>query len=128
MYKESTETSLAQLVRQARLARGLSMSELARRSGTAPSAISRTESGTKVPNPETLAALAEVLRIPLSQLYAAAGYPVPQELSALRPYLRLAYGIPEEGVAEIEAYLADVAARYGQAGQPAIGEDEEPDN
>ena len=104
------------------------MREVARRAGMAPSAISRTESGEKIPTPETLAALAEVVEVPLADLYDAAGYPLPKRLPSLRPYLRRAYGVPDEAMPEIEAYLADVAARYGGAGEPAAHEDEEPDN
>jgi transcriptional regulator with XRE-family HTH domain len=125
---KSTDNMLARLVRDRRLELQLSMSEVARRAQTVTSLVSRTESGDKVPRPEALGGLATALELPLADLYEAAGYPLPDELPSLRPYLRRAYGVPDAALPEIEQYLAEVARRHGGASQPQQGEDEAPDN
>ncbi|MCU1692835.1 MAG: hypothetical protein JWM64_1926, partial [Frankiales bacterium] len=88
---------------------------------------SRIEAGRKIPTPETLAVLASALEVELEHLYRLAGYPVP-ELPTLKPYLRRAYGVSDDAAEEVERYLQSLSAKYGQPGQPAPGEDEEPDN
>jgi transcriptional regulator with XRE-family HTH domain len=89
--------------------------------------LSRAENGKKIPAPETLASLADALDLPLADLYEAAGYPLPQQLPTLRPYLRRAYGVPDEAAAEIEAYLHRIAAQYGGGSILREREDELPD-
>jgi hypothetical protein len=48
------------------------------------------------------------------------------DLPSVRPYLRSKYGdqLPPEALADIEAHVRNVAARYGIATGPTDGEDE----
>jgi transcriptional regulator with XRE-family HTH domain len=117
---------LSYLLRTRRQQLGQRLEDVASRAGVDVAGLSRAENGKKIPAPETLAALAGALQLPLADLYEAAGYPLPQELPTLRPYLRRAYGIPEEAVQEIEQYLERIAAEYGTASAPQDGEDEQP--
>jgi transcriptional regulator with XRE-family HTH domain len=106
---------------------GLRLDEVAARASVDIAGLSRAENGKKIPAPETLAALATALNLPLADLYQAAGYPLPETLPSLRPYLRRAYDVPEAAVDEIEQYLQRIAAQYGGASLPREGEDEQPD-
>jgi hypothetical protein len=78
--------------------------------------------------PDRLTALAAGLELPPSDLYLLAGMDLAAELPSMRPYLRSKYGpqLPPEAIADIEAYSAQVAARYGVSTGPAPGEDEQP--
>lgn len=125
LNKNTDELSL--LLRSRRLELGLRLDEVATRANVDTAGLSRAENGKKIPVPETLAALAEALGMPLADLYQAAGYPLPQALPSLRPYLRRAYGVSEAAVDEIEQYLQRIAAPYGGASTPREGEDEQPD-
>lgn len=122
--QNSGSSWLAEIVRSRRIALGLSMSDVTRLGGVDRATLSRVENGKKTPAPDTLAALASALRLPLADLYEAAGYPLPHRLPSLRPYLRHAYGISHEAVDEIETYLRRLNPDLGQ---PADGEDELPD-
>ena len=126
MEQTDSHQRLSELVRARRLEMGMTPLQLSHESGVDGARISRIEAGLKIPAPETLAALAPVLQLPLEELYAAAGYPVPA-LPPLRPYLRRAYNVPERAAEEIERYLHELSARYGSAGQPRPGEDEQPE-
>lgn len=123
---EDNYRTLSRLVRQQRIALGYTPTQIADRAHIDRAIVSRIEAGKKIPTPETLAALAPVLGVPLTDLYTAAGYPVPQ-LPALRPYLRRAYNVPDNAVDEIERYLARISAEYGGGGVPRDGEDEIPE-
>ena len=126
MEQSNPHTRLSQFVRSRRLDLGLTAGQLAELSGVDPGGISRIEAGRKIPTPETLAAMATALQVSLDELYDLAGYPVP-ELPALRPYLRRAYGVPDQAAEEVERYLQQIGARYGGASRPAPGEDEQPE-
>ena len=65
------------------------------------------------PRPDTLRALAEVLELPLADLFTLADYVVPGELPTPKPYLRAKYPqLPEEALARAEAYLQRAIARH----------------
>lgn len=126
MMNKNTDR-LSQLLRSRRLDLGQRLEDVAKQAGVDVAGLSRAENGKKIPAPETLAALAGALDLPLADLYEAAGYPLPQELPSLRPYLRRAYNVPEEAVQEIEQYLRGIAAKYGAPAKPKNREDEQPD-
>ena len=115
---------LSNLLRSRRLQLGLRLEDVAERANVDPAGLSRAENGKKIPLPETLAALATTLDLPLADLYEAAGYPLPEQLPSIRPYLRRAYGVSEAAVDEIEQYLQRIANQYGGASTPRDGEDE----
>ena len=72
------------------------------------------------PKADVLGQIAELLAVPVADLYAMAGYPVPTKLPNLRPYMRAKFAsLPTEAIADIEA----VIARYSGPG-PTNGEDE----
>ncbi len=126
MMQKNTD-KLSRLLRARRLELGERLEDVAARAGVDSAGLSRAENGKKIPAPETLASLATALELPLADLYEAAGYPLPQELPTLRPYLRRAYGVSDEAVQEIEDYLQRIAAHYGGHSAPLDGEDEQPD-
>lgn len=106
-------TTLAQALRQFRGDAGLSLRDLAERSGINRGAISRLESGERVqPRAETLKRLAAALGIPTEDLYAAAGWKVPNELPSFKPYLRTKYGhLPSDKLTELEAIFQEISQR-----------------
>ena len=117
----------AELLRRRRAELGLSLTQLEARTGIHVSRLSRWERAQDMPSrPDRLTALAAGLELPPSDLYLLAGMDLAGELPSMRPYLRSKYGpkLPPEAIADIEAYSARVAARYGVSTGPAPGEDE----
>ena len=122
---EANAAQLGQLIRVARQDRGLSTPQLAEAVGIAQSNIVRLEQGqVETPSAALLQRIAVELDLPLTRLYRLAGIPVP----ALRPYLRADYGLSDQDVARVQAYIEQLAARYGPAGAgPSDGADETPE-
>jgi transcriptional regulator with XRE-family HTH domain len=90
--------------------RKLGVRELARRAGISDGNLSRIENGTRIPQPNTLRALAIGLDVPLSDLFAMADYVVPSELPSMVPYLHARYGhLPEAVFAEVTEYFIQLA-------------------
>jgi transcriptional regulator with XRE-family HTH domain len=119
--------AFADFILQRRLELGLSLVQLEERTGIHNSRLSRWERGLEAPaRTERLTALAIGLGVPPADLYLLAGIELDPELPSMRPYLRSKYGpeLPASAIAEIEAYSARVAARYGVSTGPAPGEDE----
>ena len=59
-----------------------------------------------------------------ADLYTTINWLPPEELPALRPYMRAKYReLPETAVAEVERYIADLAKKHGSG--PADREDEQ---
>lgn len=123
-------TQLANLLREAREALGLSIREVGLRSGITNSNVVRLEQGI-IPNPrpETLKALADVLELDLADVFASIGYVQPKGLPTFTPYLRSKYGaMPESAVQEMQTYFTALAKRHGltpdQFSGPQSGEDE----
>lgn len=119
----------AELLHHRRIELGLSLTQLEARTGIHVSRLSRWERALEMPaRPDRLTALAAGLELPPSDLYLLAGMDLAAELPSMRPYLRSKYGpqLPPEAIADIEAYSAQVAARYGVSTGPAPGEDEQP--
>lgn len=68
------KTQFGELLRQARLERGIPLREVARSVGLDPSRLSRIEHGERPPPPlPYIRALAQVLRVPMAELLRAAG-------------------------------------------------------
>ncbi|MCU1387845.1 MAG: hypothetical protein JWL72_1183 [Ilumatobacteraceae bacterium] len=125
------EVSLAQLaerIKQLRIARELTLGQLARDSGLDKGLISRLESGqVRTPTFATLQRLANALDVETNDLLEASGQ-LDERLPSLPVYLRAKYGdLPPEGIAELNRYVTKLQAKYGiTADGPAPGEDEEP--
>lgn len=118
---------LGELVRDYRLAAGLSMRQLAIQTAMNVSLISKLEAGRIVgPLPETLKDLARALHIPMSDLLVIADWLPVGELPTLKPYLRAKYhDLDEQAITELERYADQLAQRHGGLG-PTDHEDEQP--
>lgn len=116
---------LAELLRRKREALGLSASEVARRSGVNKGTVTRIElAQIPSPRPESLTAIGDVLDISASDLFAIADWLPKRELPTFTPYMRAKYkDLPDEAVAEMEAYFGRLARKHGVQG-PVDGEDE----
>ncbi len=122
---------LGSVLRERRQLLGLSLADVSQQTGIHRSVVWRIEEGqVERPAPDRLQRLAKALELPAADLFALVGYSLPAtSLPPLRPYLRAKYGpLPETALADVEAYLQRIAQRYGEAGEPIDGEDEEPDN
>ncbi len=99
---DSPVTARARLggaVRDQRLARGLSQTELARRVGITPSALSQVERGVRGPSGDTLVRLWEVLEVPFGpESFPDRGYRVSRRSG--RERVRLQEGLHAERVAD----------------------------
>lgn len=127
MSSNSYQNSLGDALKQRRLDMQLSIREVARRSNINDANILRIERGDFAqPKPETLRALADVLGLDLSDLFALSGYVQPTTLPTFAPYLRSKYAdLPESAACEIEASFAAIAAKHGYDPRgPRFGEDE----
>jgi transcriptional regulator with XRE-family HTH domain len=112
-------------LQEQRQAAGVGVRELATAVGVNPTQIVRLEQG-KVGSPkaDVLGRIADVLRLPVADLLAMAGYPTSRTLPNLRPYMRAKYrDLPTEAVDEIEALVSQLRRRHGMTG-PTDGEDE----
>lgn len=116
---------LADLLRKRRETLHLSASEVARRAGVTTGTVTRIELCQIVsPLPESLTAIADVLGIPRSDIFALMGWVSPGQLPSLRPYLRSTYrDLSERAVAEVEHFITDLQRKHAGPG-PQPGEDE----
>jgi transcriptional regulator with XRE-family HTH domain len=104
---------LGKLVRRYRLARGLSVRQVAEPLGINPGSLAQIEDGrVKQPSFERLQALADLLGAPADELFVAAGYE-PSALPELGAYFRAKYGLGNEAVDDIERYVRRIKKRYG---------------
>ena len=91
------------LIRRRRQDLGLSTHDLGRLIGTGNSTIMRIEQGAfAATRPDKLARIAEALHLSLADVYARAGYVVPDELPSFREYLAARYReLPEAAAGEL---------------------------
>ncbi len=110
---------LGQLIRQHRERKGWSQRTAADKIGYHHSYLARIESGAYAsPAPKQLKAMARILGAPIEDLYALAGYQVPERLPALTPYLRAKYDLPEQAVDQLQDYFDLISAKYGTDDEP----------
>ena len=106
-------TALGAFVRQERLAAGISQRQLADKANVSVSNISRLESGFHpTPSLELLKRVAEVLDLDIAELLRYRGIPMLTGRAGLKVYLRRQYRLPDRGVAEAQAAVEQIAARY----------------
>lgn len=124
---EQQAKDLAAILVAQRVELGLSMRQVAARAGFHIRTIESLEAGTNLsPLPDTLIAIARVLDLSVSDLYALADWLPANELPTLKPYLRAKYRqLDEQAIADIEAYANQRAQRHGGTG-PVAREDEQP--
>ena len=128
MQKQSP-AQLGEYIQKHRVARGLSGREFARQIEVDTAYVVRLERGDyRAPRPDLLARIAQTLKLPLSDVYAIAGYVVPCDLPSLIPYLRTRYGqLSEDGITALDSYFLKIATSEGlDLSGPAPGEDEKP--
>jgi transcriptional regulator with XRE-family HTH domain len=119
---------LGELLREKREAKGLSIRALAREADMRDTTIMRIEQGLRAaPTPDVLARLAEVLELPVSELFTLAGYTTPDDLPSLPAYLRVKYrDLPQPARDELSNYLERLKQQYGLDEEgPKHGEDEQ---
>ena len=109
--------ALGALLRQQREALGYSKNRLARAAGVPDSTVLRFERGLfSAPRPDKLARFAQLLGLRLADLYAKAGYIVPEELPSFASYLLVRYpALPQEAMAELEEHFEHLLDRLGLA-------------
>jgi transcriptional regulator with XRE-family HTH domain len=120
-------SALGPLIRQGRTAKHLSIRSLAALTDIPRSTLFDLELGqVATPHPIALQALARALDLPLTDVYAAAGYTEPEGLPSFTPYLRSKYAdLPADARAELATSFERIAKKYGyDASGPAPGEDE----
>lgn len=102
----NSDLPLADALRRHRHRAGLTVRELAAKSGLTPATVSRLETGhIESPRPEHLQRLARALDVDIEEFYALAGYLMPEGLPELRPYLRAKYGLPERAAQQLDEYF-----------------------
>lgn len=116
---------LANLLRKHRVKLGLSANEVARRAGVNVATVTRIElAQISKPQPETLLALADVLGVEPSDIFAITGWAPAEQLPPLRPYLRRKYQeLPDDAVAEVEQLISELQRKHAGPG-PTNREDE----
>jgi transcriptional regulator with XRE-family HTH domain len=106
------QPTLGQAIRLGRHAQGLSQEELAGLLGVDRFQVIRWERDKFVPEPHTLAAIAQVLELRASELFRIAGAAIPNDLTSLPAMLRAEYDLPLAAIADIQAHIISVAEAY----------------
>lgn len=107
---------LGKLIREAREDMGLTLRALGELSGLDFSTVAKMERGEfRAPDPVKLQKLARTLELDVEDIYALAGYTMPEGLPEFVPYLRAKYRLPEQAVAQMEAYFARISRRYSES-------------
>ncbi|GAB3275735.1 hypothetical protein GCM10027449_14790 [Sinomonas notoginsengisoli] len=126
--QEYDAQGLAKAIRNQREKLGLSASEVARQAGVAKGTVTRLELGQiGSPRMDNLRAIADVLKVSLTELLADSSLLRESDLPALAPYLRTKFkDMPEGALKEIDDHFREVAKRHGihLNNGPAPGEDE----
>lgn len=113
--QSNAHTQLGDALRQARIRANLTVRQLAEAAGMTPATVSRIETGfIDSPRPEHLKRLARALDVELEDLYAMAGYLMPEGLPELQPYLRAKYGLPDRAVEQIDEYFQALRSGWDQ--------------
>lgn len=114
MNTDSNSQRLGEYIRDRRLSRGLSLNDAAKVSGLHHSYWSKLENGFyKGPSPVHLQVIARTVEVDIEDLYALAGYEIPERLPTFKPYLRAKYNLPPEAVADLERWFDFLRNQYG---------------
>lgn len=106
-------SQLGDRLRKARQHKQLSLRQLSEVSGVDHSQIARMERGEfAAPGADKLQRLATALAIDISDLYALAGYTVPDRLPDFVPYLRAKFDLPDQALSQLEEYFDHLRAKY----------------
>jgi len=111
---DAKNTKLGHLLKQHRLAAGISLEALARTTKMDASTVHRIETGQiTAPSPQNLQRLASALGTEVEDYFALAGYFTPHGLPGLRPYLRAKYDLTDTMASEVEDYVSWLQSRHG---------------
>lgn len=114
MAKGDGNQSLGDFVRSRRSSMDMSLAGAAALSDLDPSYWNKLENGHyRHPAPQHLHTIARVLEVPVEDLYALAGYAIPQRLPSFQPYLRAKYNLPPQAIAELERYFELLRSYFG---------------
>jgi transcriptional regulator with XRE-family HTH domain len=113
--KPEQARQLGQWLKARREACGLSTHRLAATAEMDQATVVRFEAGSiEAPRPDKLSRIAQVLGVSGADVFALAGYTVPNDLPSLRAYLSAKYdGLQVDDIDKIEAYVARIAKRRG---------------
>lgn len=103
---------LEDVLRTARETAGLSIRRTAERAGLHHAGLARIELGEQRPTPDTLQRLAQALELDETDLFALAGYRLPESLPSFPAYLRAKYDMPEEAAVQLNEYFGFLAEKY----------------
>jgi transcriptional regulator with XRE-family HTH domain len=109
---------LGKHLRKRREELGLSTHRLATKAGVTQPTVIRIEQGKfAAPRPDKLARIAGVLELKLADLYAHAGYLVPDELPSIESYLVAKYGhLPESAREELAGLARELTEKHRARG------------
>jgi len=126
MNQEESQ-ALGALLRQKRQELGYSTYQLAKAAGVDQSVVVRFEQGKfAAPRPDKLARFAEALGLSLADVYARAGYLVPNELPSFSAYLSAKYPeLPVTAAAGLNELFTELTTRHGVLTEPPIYATEE---
>jgi len=126
---EKQAKRLGSFLRKTRESLGMSARQLAERCGLPHTTVTRIEEGAfSAPSPDKLSRIAEVLKLPLADVYALAEYAVPADMPSPTLYLRTKFReMPERELARVSREVEDVLKHYGinPSASPQPGEDED---
>lgn len=105
--------TLGQYLDSARRNAGLSVTALAELTGIPRSKMYELIGNQRQqPRVADLLALARALEVPTTELFEHAGIPMPPEAVSVEAFLRTAYELPPDAVAEAKASIEEIVARY----------------
>lgn len=110
--RQAEPVRLGEVLRVAREGLGLSVRRLAARAGVHHATLARIELGEQRPGPETLQLLALALELDEADLFALAGYRLPERLPAFPAYLRAKYRMPDEAASQLNEYFTYLSDKY----------------
>lgn len=119
METHNRGAQLGAFVHAARERKGLSTRKLAEAIGTTHSYIHKLEAGWfQSISPENINRLAAALELDRQDLFALAGYTVPEGLPSFTGYLRSKYGedMSEEAIAELASFFDYVRSKQDNVG------------
>jgi transcriptional regulator with XRE-family HTH domain len=130
MDQQEQAKRFGEWLRSRRQEAGLGTTQLAKIVGVTDGTITRIEQGFIVtPAPDKLSRIAEALDLSLADVYAMAGYAVPDDLPSFQPYLRRKYrDMPAEAIDDLDKAFANIIKKHGyDPDGPRAGEDEYPE-
>lgn len=113
--EERSRKTPGQMLDTARQRAGLSLRQLEAITNIPRSTIDRIlKDEVDNPLPEHLVTLADAVELNSTDVFIAAGLPIPTDLPSLEPYLRTKYDLPPEALAEARKSLEQILEKYNK--------------